>query len=72
MKLRIELSEAQAHALRRLDGEPGSQGITPQTWRVLQLLLVYRQEDDDGVRWHLTDDGRDIARRLRAGEGRWE
>jgi hypothetical protein len=71
VKLTIKLSEVQAHALRRLDGEPGSVGIHPQTWRVLErLLLVRRHEDADGVRWYLTDDGRDIARRLRAGGGR--
>jgi hypothetical protein len=67
VKLTIKLSEAQAHALLRLDGEPGS-GVAPQTWQALIRLGLVRQQDDaDGTRWYLTDDGRDIARRLRAG-----
>lgn len=71
MKLSIELTDAQAYALRRLDGEPGSSGVNPATWRVLErLLLVRRHDDADGTRWLLTDDGRDIARRLRTGGAR--
>lgn len=72
MKVKLSLSEPQAYALRRLDGMPGTAGVAAQTWRALErLLLVRREEDEDGVRWALTASGRDVARRLRNGEGTW-
>ena len=67
MKLKVTLTDAQVHAIRRLVGEPGS-GVHAQTWGALvRLGLVRQHEEEDGLRWYLTDDGRAIARRLRAG-----
>jgi hypothetical protein len=69
MRVRVaSLSERQAEALRRLDGEviAGRGGVAPNTWRSLEGLgLVSRHDDEDGTRWLLTADGEYAARQLR-------
>lgn len=62
------LTDRQAEALRRLDGEviAGRGGVATNTWRSLERLgLVSQHDDEDGTRWLLTADGEYAARRLR-------